>query len=143
MRCISFVAVVLFCFVTSGARNLAAEPVTSAGSEELPEASASVMDPQLLAANHYFYVEFPRRLQAIENETQRAEAELALVARRVNSFRPFTSFHQYAVTYFTDQQWQLALLAAEQRLQCLHADRAELWRQRQALAMMYLLPANR
>lgn len=142
MRPFSIMAIASVCFATAGAR-ISAEPVTSAGPDILPAANAPAMDPQSLAANHYFYVEFPRRLQAIENETQLAEAELALIARRVNSFRPFRSFHQYAVTYFTDQQWQLALLAAEQRLQCLEADRAELWRQRQAVAMMYLLPTNR
>jgi hypothetical protein len=61
-----------------------------------------------------------------------------VIARRVNSFRPFRSFHQYGATYFVDQSWQLELLAAQQRLECLRIAKIDLWRQRQTLAVLYL-----
>jgi hypothetical protein len=90
-----------------------------------------------LQLQQYFYVDFPRQLQLVDNQTQLAEAELALIARRVDGYRPFRSFHQYAATYTVDQQWQLALLAAEQRVQCLQNAQADLWRQRQMIASLY------
>ncbi len=90
----------------------------------------------------YFYADFPRALQAIDNQTQLAEGELALFARRVNGYRPFRSFHQYAATYTVDQEWQLAYLAAQQRLQCLRNAQIDLWRQRQAVAAVYMASAT-
>jgi hypothetical protein len=88
------------------------------------------IDARTLALHQYFYVDFPRRLQALESEAQLAEAELALMARRVESYRPFRSFGRYAATYTVDQSWQIAWLAAQQRLECLRNDQADLWRQR-------------
>jgi hypothetical protein len=90
-----------------------------------------------LQLQQYFYMDFPRQIQWLDNQTQFAEAELALIARRVNGYRPFRSFHQYAATYTVDQQWQLALLAAQQRVQCLQNAQADLWRQRQMIAALY------
>jgi hypothetical protein len=100
----------------------------------------STLTPLQLQLNQYFYVDFARQLQALDNQSQLAEAELALIARRVESYRPFRSFHQYAATYTVDQQWQLALLAAQQRVQCLRNAQADLWRQRQMMASLYLAP---
>jgi hypothetical protein len=108
--------------------------------EPLPQPASPtplLTEPQIQLAR-YFYVDFPSQLQALNNATQLAEADLALIARRVESYRPFRSFHQYAATYTVDGQWQLALLAAQQRLQCLRNAEAELWRQRQAIATIYL-----
>jgi hypothetical protein len=90
-----------------------------------------------LALYQYFYIDFPRQLQLLQNEKQLAEAELDLIARRVESYRPFRSFGRYAATYTVDQSWQIALLAAQQRLECLRNDEADLWRQRQAVAIAY------
>ena len=89
---------------------------------------------QALAVHQYFYNDFPRQLAALQNEKQLAEAELALIARRVESYRPFRSFGRYAATYTVDQSWQIALLAAEQRLECLRNDEADLWRERRLAA---------
>jgi hypothetical protein len=90
-----------------------------------------------LHAYQYFYRDFPRQVQALEYETQLAEADAVYVARRVNSFRPFRSFHQYGATYFVDQAWQIEWLAARQRLDCLDNAQADLWQQRQATAILY------
>jgi hypothetical protein len=87
-----------------------------------------------LVGGGYFYGGFSSQLQALDNERQLAAAELALVDRRVDSFRPFRSFHRYAATYFVDQAWQIEQLAARQQLQCLDLHEANLWRQRRAVA---------
>lgn len=114
-----------------GARNTAVEARNSAA-----------LDARALALHQYFYVDFPRQLQTLENETQLAEAELALIARRVESYRPFRSFGHYAATYTVDQSWQVALLAAQQRLQCLRNDQADLWRQRGLAVAAFALEAS-
>jgi hypothetical protein len=96
----------------------------------IDDRGVAAIDARTLTLHQYFYADFPRQLQALENETQLAEAELALIARRVESYRPFRSFGRYAATYTADQSWQIALLAAQQRLECLRNDQADLWRQR-------------
>ena len=97
---------------------------------------------QALALHQYFYIDFPRQLEALQNEKQLAEAELNLIARRVESYRPFRSFGRYAATYTVDHSWQIALLAAEQRLECIRNDEADLWRQRQAVAIAYQVKSS-
>jgi hypothetical protein len=111
----------------------------AASSDELPspKLAAPTVTFTQLQLQQYFYVDFPRQIQWLDNQTQLAEAELTLIARRENGYRPFRSFHQYAATYTVDQQWQLALLAAQQRVQCLQNAQADLWRQRQLIAAIY------
>jgi hypothetical protein len=99
-------------------------------------------EPTELAIHEYFYIDFPRQLQLLQNEKQLAEAELDLIARRVESYRPFRSFGRYAATHTVDQSWQIALLAAQQRLECLRNDEADLWRQRRALAAAYQIESS-
>jgi hypothetical protein len=107
-------------------------------SEQLPpNRPAPSLTLTQLQLQQYFYVDFPRQLQWLDNQTQLAEAELTLIARRVNGYRPFRSFHQYAATYTVDQEWQIALLAAQQRVECLRNARSDLWRQRQMVAAIY------
>jgi hypothetical protein len=121
----------------------AAEPVTSAPATRSVAAGWQVErkpapDWRTMAATvrtyQYFYRDFPRQVQALENERQLAEADAAYVARRVNSFRPFRSFHEYGATYFVDQAWQIEWLAAQQRLDCLSNVQADLWQARRAMA---------
>lgn len=105
-----------------------------------PEASAQSLPPisaeqQLV---HYFYVDFPARLDAINNQIALAEAELTLLARRVDQFRPMRSFRQYGATYLADQAAQVGLLAAHQQVACLHAQKSALWRERQLVAEQLL-----
>jgi hypothetical protein len=87
-----------------------------------------------LVGNGYFYGEFASQLQALQNERDIANAELDLINRRVESFRPFHSFGPYGATYFVDQAWQIEQLAARQRLQQIDLCEADLWRQRRAAA---------
>ena len=96
--------------------------------------SVAAVDARQLALHQYFYVDFPRQVQALENEIELAEAEYDLIARRVASYRPFRSFGTYAATYTVDQSWQVALLAAGYRLECLRDQQADLWRQRGMVA---------
>jgi hypothetical protein len=75
-------------------------------------------------------------LQAVANERALLEAELALAARRADSFRPFRSFGRYGATYFTDQAAQIDVLALRQQLACLATVEADLWRERQLRAVL-------
>lgn len=93
--------------------------------------AAGLIDAQL---QHYFYVDFPQRLASINNQIAFAEAELTLLGRRVDQYRPMRSFHQYGATYLADQSAQLAVLATRQNLDCLRAQKTALWRERQAVA---------
>jgi hypothetical protein len=104
--------------------------------------AARAAEPTELALHQYFYIDFPRQLQFLQNEKQLAEAELNHIARRVESYRPFRSFGRYAATYTVDQSWQIALLAAQQRLECLRNDEADLWRQRRLAAEALALSAH-
>src|SRR5690349_12633072 len=54
-----------------------------------------------------FYGGFASQLQAVLYERDLARAELALITRRVDSFRPFRSFGRYGATYFVEQGWQV------------------------------------
>jgi hypothetical protein len=114
-----------------------AEPIATPVPAAPATRGVAAVDARTLALHQYFYVDFPRQLQALENETQFAEAELALIARRVESYRPFRSFGRYAATYTADQSWQIALFAAQQRLECLRNDQADLWRQRSLAATAF------
>ena len=111
----------------------AAEPISGDLLTAAP-ATRSVAATADVTLHQYFYVDFPRQLQLLQNEIALAEAELALIARRVDSYRPFRSFGRYAATYMADQSWQVALLAAQHRLECLRYHEADLWRQRRQFA---------
>ncbi len=115
----------------------AAEPIAALAPAAPATRAVAAIDARTLALHQYFYVDFPRQLQSLENETQLAEAELALIARRVDSYRPFRSFGRYAATYTADQSWQIAWRAAQQRLECLRNDQADLWRQRTMAAAAF------
>jgi hypothetical protein len=102
----------------------------TAGDDVVSASAPSAAHRQLY---QYIYVDFPRQLQMLDNETALAEQFVALQRQRVNGYRPFRSFHQYGATYFADQAAQLELLAAQQELACLHQRTADLWRERQAI----------
>jgi len=121
----------------------AAEPIALGVPTAPATPSVAAIDARALAVHQYFYVDFPRHVQALANETELAEAELALIARRVDSYRPFRSFGRYGATYFADQSWQVELLAAQQRLECLRDLDADLWRQKQVTAALYLSQQSR
>lgn len=107
--------------------------VTPAPSLRAP--GVQVIDPRALAAHQYLYADFPRAAAALENERQLAAANVRALELRVASYQPFRSFHQYAATYTADIGWQLELMAARQRLACAENAQADLWRQRQLVAM--------
>lgn len=103
-------------------------PAPKAGAEK----TQFVIDAKAtIALNQYLYSDFPRQMQEVVNQRQLAEAEVRALALRVNSYRPFRSFHQYGATYTADMNWQLELLAARQRLACLATAEADLWRERE------------
>jgi hypothetical protein len=121
----------------------AAEPIAIGVPAAPAKPSVTAIDARAFAVHQYFYVDFPRHVQALANEKELAEAELALIARRVDSYRPFRSFGRYAATYFADQSWQIEMLAAQQRLECIRTAQADLWRQKQAIAALYLSQPSR
>ncbi len=90
----------------------------------------------------YFYIDFPCRLESINNQIALAEAELNYQARRADLYRPMRSFHQYGATYLADQSAQISVLAAKHDLDCLRDQRIALWRERQAVAQRMLTPAQ-
>jgi hypothetical protein len=137
LLCLLAVLVVLSSVSSASSAEPIATPVPAAPATR----GVAAIDARTLALHQYFYVDFPRQLQQLENETQLAEAELALIVRRVESYRPFRSFGRYAATYTADQSWQIALLAAQQRLECLRNDQADLWRQRTLAAAAFALEA--
>ena len=73
-------------------------------------------------------------LRALRDQQAIAEAELIVAYNRAASYEPFRRFGRYAATYMADQTAQLEVLAAQQRLRCLHDDVTALWRERQAVA---------
>ena len=134
-RCL-FSYVLMGCVANS---TLAAEPIVAEPLAAAPATrSAAAVDARQFALQQYFYVDFPRQVQALENEIELAEAEYDLIARRVASYRPFRSFGTYAATYMADQSWQVELLDAQHRLQCLRNSLTDLWRQRQLVAQAYV-----
>jgi hypothetical protein len=109
----------------------AAEPLPPDGSAP---AEAPVVDANQLALHQYFYIDFPRQLEALQYKRYLAEAEIALIARRLETFRPSRSFGRYSATYTADLAAQIDLLAAQRALACLRDAEADLWRQRRLLA---------
>lgn len=117
-------------------------PLTTAAAIE-PILATAIATPTMRSGTYHpastlvgggaFYGDFAIRLQTLQNQRQLAQAELDVIDRRVDSFRPFRSFGPYGATYFVDQQWQLEQLAAQQRLACLDAEEAALWRQRRVV----------
>ncbi len=91
-----------------------------------------------LALHEYAYVDFLRRLQAINDEIELVELTIAYWTARVENYRPMRSFGRYAATYTADRSARLQLLAAHQELACLVRDKGDLWRERQAIAQAAL-----
>ena len=98
--------------------------------------------PAQLAVLQYAYADFPRQLQAANNDAAYAEHRVAFLQQRVASYRPFRSFQQYGATYSADQLAQLQLLAAQQDLACLNQMQVDVWRQRQAVVAAMLLQSQ-
>jgi hypothetical protein len=101
-----------------------------------PQAATAIAE---LEMQRYLYVEFPRQIQAINDETALAERHVAFLKQRVDGYQPFRSFHQYAATYTADQLAQLELLAAQQAAARLRHHKADLWRERQMAVQLMLL----
>jgi len=119
-----------FVFAILAVTMLAACAASSTAGEPTVSA-ASTID---LRAYQYIYADFPRRLRALRDQQALAEAELIVAYNRAASYEPFRRFGRYAATYMADQTAQLEVLAAQQRLRCLHDDVTALWRERQAVA---------
>jgi hypothetical protein len=117
----------------------AAEPIPPGVSTAPTASPVAVLDPTQLAVHQYLYVDFPRQLQALQYQRELAEAEIALIARRLETSRPSRSFGRYSATYTADLAWHIDLLAAQRRLECLRDDEAELWRQRRLIAEQALI----
>jgi hypothetical protein len=116
-----------------------AEPILAPVPNSQADGSITVIDNRAIAMHEYFYIDFPRQLRALQRERELAEADLALAALRVESYRPFRSFGRYAATYTADLSWQVELIAAEYRLECLREKEADLWRQRRLIAEQFVL----
>jgi hypothetical protein len=68
-----------------------------------------------------------------------AEAEITLIARRLETYRPSRSFGRYGATYSADFAAQVDLLAAQRVITCLRNEEADLWRQRRLTAEQAIL----
>jgi hypothetical protein len=130
MRRTIFCLALLFSITMAEAAEQLPAPVPAAPAMR----SIAAIEPSDVALNRYFYVDFPRRVQALQYERRLAEAEIALIGRRLETSRPSRSFGRYAATYTAELAWQIDLLAAQRRLQCLQDDEADLWRQRRIVA---------
>jgi hypothetical protein len=87
-----------------------------------------------VAAHQYFYLDFSRQLQALDDAIVLAEYNVVYWQQRVAGYQPFRSFGRYAATYSVDQRAQLQLVAAQQELACLVRAKGDLWRERQLRA---------
>jgi hypothetical protein len=112
----------------------AAEPLPAPVPAAPAMRSIAAVEPSDAALHQYFYIDFPRRVQALEYERRLAEAEIALIGRRLETSRPSRSFGRYSATYTAELAWQIDLLAVQRRIQCLQDDEADLWRQRRIVA---------
>jgi hypothetical protein len=127
----------IFALATSlviGAYVKAAEPIPAPPPAAPATRSVAAIDPREVALAVYFYVDFPRQLQALQYKRQLAEAEIALIARRLETYRPSRSFGRYGATYTADFAAQIDMLAAQHILTCLRDEEADLWRQRRLVA---------
>jgi hypothetical protein len=127
-------------------RPLAAAALLSAGLfTAAHRAAADEPTPQFtpaqLAILQYAYVDFPRQMEAANNDAALAQRTVDVLQQRVAGYRPFRSFHQYGATYSVDQVAQLQLLAAQQDLACINQRQIDLWRQRQAVVAALLQQA--
>jgi hypothetical protein len=111
-------------------QSIAVEEVNAAAVGEAPPTAQQVV------LHQYFYVDFPRAVDRLAYERQLAEAELTLVARRLEQAAPARSFGMYSATFTADMAWQIDYLAAQRRLECLQQAEADLWRQRHAVAAL-------
>ncbi|MBX3434209.1 MAG: hypothetical protein KF847_12875 [Pirellulales bacterium] len=75
----------------------------------------------------YLYFIYPQYVAALQDHIQLAQREVDVLAARVKAYRPFESFRQNSPTWTAEQDAQLALLAAEQRLRMLRRIDADLW----------------
>jgi hypothetical protein len=141
MRCAFCCSIILVLLSIAGDADAAEPIITPAAYIPATHSIATVTD-RTAEMHQYFYVDFPRQLRALQRERELAEADLALVARRVESYRPFRSFGRYAATYTADLSWQVELLAAEHRLECVREKEIDLWRERRMAAEAVAMAAQ-
>jgi hypothetical protein len=103
-----------------------------------PIAHQPTLAPSALALHEYIYQQFPRELDAVNDDIALAEHNVAFLAARVNSYRPFRSFGVYSPAYGADQLAQLELHAAVQQLECRRRQKDDLWRGRQAIVAAWM-----
>jgi hypothetical protein len=87
-----------------------------------------------VAAHQYFYLDFARQLQSLDDAIVLAEYNVVYWQHRVAGYQPFRRFGRYAATYSVDQLAQMQLIAAQQELACLVRAKGDLWRARQLSA---------
>ena len=92
-----------------------------------------------LQLHEYIYQQFPRQLDALNDDIVLAEHNVAFLVARVNSYRPFRGFGMYSAAYGADQLAQVELLAAAQQLECFRRQKDDLWRERQAIVTAWMM----
>ncbi|MAT72592.1 MAG: hypothetical protein CMJ58_24100 [Planctomycetaceae bacterium] len=125
-------AVAVVCITLSAAAR--AEQV-----EHLPSPPGTVDDsecaacePQLVTTlaqrqlSHYLYVTYPNYQAELAARVKMAQANIDMLAARLEAYRPFRSFRHYSPTWTAQQDTRLALLAAQQDLDALRRIEAEL-----------------
>jgi hypothetical protein len=105
---------------------------------QTPIAHQPTMAPSALQLHEYIYQQFPRELDAVNDDIALAEHNVAFLAARVYSYRPFRGFGTYSAAYGADQLAQLELHAAAQQLECLRRQKDDLWRERQAIVAAWM-----
>ncbi len=119
----------------------AAEPIPPGVSITPTTPTVVATNAAELALHQYFYIDFPRQLQALQYKRQLAEAEIALIARRLETYRPSRSFGRYGATYTADLATQIDLLAAQHVLTCFRDEEVDLWRERRLILSGQSCPA--
>ena len=76
-----------------------------------------------LRRHEYRFVSLPRQRRQLDNQIRLAEAEIAVLKRRLRDYRPFLRVGEYSPVRTAAESHQLSLIAAEQRLEQLKNDR--------------------
>jgi len=81
-----------------------------------------------LRRHEYRFVTLPRHRRQLDDQVRLAEAEIAVLQRRLRDYRPFLRVGHYSPVRTFAESHSLALISAEQRLQQLKDERLGLFR---------------
>lgn len=123
----NFLAVASFTAMVALAGDLLQAEETFIGVSVAEAASPQALTLELIQAHHdyqlakfrrheYRFVTLPQQRRALDNQIKFAEAEIAILHRRLRDYRPFLQVGRYSPVQTAAENHRLALIAAEQRL---------------------------